>query len=190
MHRRITEAAVELHEKLGPAKTTMEGIAKLAGVQRATVYNHFPTELELLEACSGHWFKDNPPPDRSTWAEIADPKKKVRTAFELMYSYFRSGERMLANVLTDAAFVPAMEEIRKRSWVPMLDQIAGELAESLIKANGTKQGKLFKNRLLATLATALDFFNWQRLAQFGLSDSQAAELATVWVAGVVHEIDQ
>ena len=36
--RRITEATVELHEALGPAKTTISAIAERARVQRLTVY--------------------------------------------------------------------------------------------------------------------------------------------------------
>ncbi len=42
--RRITEATVELHRTVGPARTTISEIAKRAGVQRLTVYNHFPDE--------------------------------------------------------------------------------------------------------------------------------------------------
>ncbi len=52
---RIVEATVELHEKLGPARTTISAIADRAGVQRLTVYRHFPDERSLFRACSGHW---------------------------------------------------------------------------------------------------------------------------------------
>ena len=40
---RITEAAVELHQTLGPARTSISGVAERAGVQRHTVYRHFAT---------------------------------------------------------------------------------------------------------------------------------------------------
>ena len=53
---KITEAAVELHGTVGPARTTISDVAKLAGVQRMTVYNHFATDGELFDACSTHWF--------------------------------------------------------------------------------------------------------------------------------------
>ena len=61
--RRITEAAVDLHRTVGPARTTLSAIAKRAGVQRHTVYRHFPTETELFGACSAHYFTANPWPD-------------------------------------------------------------------------------------------------------------------------------
>lgn len=42
--RRITEATVELHRTVGPAATQINEVARRAGVQRMTVYNHFPDE--------------------------------------------------------------------------------------------------------------------------------------------------
>ncbi|WIX82642.1 helix-turn-helix domain-containing protein [Amycolatopsis carbonis] len=54
--RRITEAIVELHGSIGPARTTIAGIAETAGVQRHTVYRYFPTEEDQLAACSAHFW--------------------------------------------------------------------------------------------------------------------------------------
>src|SRR5918996_4055938 len=70
---RITEAAVELHGRVGPARTTISAVADRAGVQRATVYRHFPDEDALFAACSGHWAAMNPSPDPSAWQAIRDP---------------------------------------------------------------------------------------------------------------------
>src|ERR1700750_1860766 len=61
--RRITEAAVELHGTLGPARTTMTAVAERAGVQRQTVYRHFADEQELFAACSAHFAERHPWPD-------------------------------------------------------------------------------------------------------------------------------
>ena len=58
---RITEAAVALHGSVGPARTTISAIADKAGVQRATVYRHFPDEETLfalgqkVEDAAGHF---------------------------------------------------------------------------------------------------------------------------------------
>ena len=52
---RITEAAVDLHGTIGPARTTISAIAERAGVRRATVYRHFPDERSLFMGCSGAW---------------------------------------------------------------------------------------------------------------------------------------
>src|SRR3954468_6429895 len=54
-HRRITEAAIELHGTVGPARTTLSAVAQRAGVERRTLYRHFPDEADLFEACSTHY---------------------------------------------------------------------------------------------------------------------------------------
>src|SRR5919106_6689736 len=59
-HRRITEAAVELHGSVGPSRTTLSAVAKRAGVERRTLYRHFPTEADLFKSCSSHYFTANP----------------------------------------------------------------------------------------------------------------------------------
>ena len=46
--RRIVEATIELHRTRGPANTTISEIAQRAGVNRLTVYNHFPDITSLL----------------------------------------------------------------------------------------------------------------------------------------------
>src|SRR6476646_9149441 len=76
--RRITESAVELHEELGPAQTSISAIADRAGVRRSTVYRHFPDEDALFAACSAHWRAANPPPDPSLWSAIADVDERTR----------------------------------------------------------------------------------------------------------------
>ena len=77
--RRITESTVELHEELGPARTSISAVAERAGVRRSTVYRHFPDEAALFAACSSHWRAANPPPDPRAWAAIADPAVRTET---------------------------------------------------------------------------------------------------------------
>src|SRR6476619_4170899 len=80
--RRITEAAVELHGTLGPARTMLSEVARRAGVQRHTVYRHFPTDAELLGGCSTHYFTANPWPDVEAWRAISDPQQRVACALD------------------------------------------------------------------------------------------------------------
>src|SRR5215218_2212441 len=105
---RITEATVELHGSVGPARTTISAVAERAGVQRATVYRHFPDEEALFGACSAHWAAQHPLPDLESWGAIADPDKRLRAALVDLYDWFERGERMLVNVRRDAPLVPAM----------------------------------------------------------------------------------
>ena len=50
MHLRFFFVDVER----GPAQTSINAIAERAGVNRVTVYRHFPDTRMLLEACSAH----------------------------------------------------------------------------------------------------------------------------------------
>jgi AcrR family transcriptional regulator len=171
VRRRITEATVHLHGSVGPARTTVSEIAALAGVQRATVYNHFPTDLELIDACSSHWFAAHPPPDPASWAEIRDPALRTLTALTAMYEYYDRGKDMLEKVLRDAMLVPALEEILQQKWWPMMEGIVETLAPAAAGAD----------ELRATLRVTLDFFTWRMLAGSGQSNRDAARLATAWV---------
>ena len=72
-HLRITEAAIELHGTVGPARTTMSAVAQRAGVERRTLYRHFPNEADLFAACSTHYFAAHPFPDLATGARSATP---------------------------------------------------------------------------------------------------------------------
>src|SRR5687767_2506204 len=96
--RRITEAAVELHGSVGPARTTVSAVAERAGVQRHTVYRHFPTEKELFAACSTHFEALNPAPDSSRWAQIEDPDERLETGLDELYRWYERTGAMWANV--------------------------------------------------------------------------------------------
>lgn len=179
VHLRITLAAVHLHGTVGPARTTVSDVAKRAGVRRATVYNHFPTDLELFESCSSHWFSENPPPDPAPWAEIPDPDRRTEAALVAMYEYYDRGRMMLENVLRDATLVPAVKEILRRNWEPMMEGIVEILAHGWISSEvKSRTGDV---ELRASLRVALDFFTWQTLAASSLSNEKAARLATAWV---------
>ena len=53
-HRRILEAAEELFAAQGYAKTTVEEIARRAGVSKGLVYDHYDSKEELLRAVWSH----------------------------------------------------------------------------------------------------------------------------------------
>ena len=109
--QRIVEAAVGLHTSVGPAQTTISGIAKRAGVERHTVYAHFPDDRTLFRACSEHWAARHPLPDIEALAEIDDPVRRLRRALGEMYAWYESVEADLALFLRDASVVPANADV-------------------------------------------------------------------------------
>jgi AcrR family transcriptional regulator len=168
--QRITEAAVELHGTLGPARTTISAIAELAGVERLTVYRHFPDEDALFRACSSHWRQQNPPPALSAWT-AADPVQRLDAALEELYAWYRRTEDMRANVLRDRPLVPALAA-PLREWDGFMQACRDVLARGW-GARGRRRALL-----LAAIGHALDFPTWVSLARQGLDDREAARLMT------------
>src|SRR5262245_53961391 len=94
--RRIIEAAVDLHSSIGPALTTFTMVAERAGVQRHTLYAHFPDERSLSLACSGLTFERDPPPDAEPWRAIADARECLRSGLRALYAWFERNEALAA----------------------------------------------------------------------------------------------
>src|SRR4051794_32933673 len=106
---RIARAAAELHEQKGPAHTTVAEIARLAGVTRLTVYNHFDGLDELLPACSAHYETLHPAPDFEQSLALVDPAERVTATLELLYAWFRETEVMLSKVYADRIHLPEVD---------------------------------------------------------------------------------
>jgi AcrR family transcriptional regulator len=169
--QRIAESAVALHERLGPANTSISAVAEHAGVRRSTVYRHFPDERALFVACSGLWSQANPPPDIERWAAILDPDERLRSALDELYGYYRQTEPMLAHLLRDQATSPVVRE-----FFSPFHELLGASRDVLV-AGRRVRGAARRRRLLAATGHALAFTTWQSLArEQQLDDAQAAEL--------------
>jgi AcrR family transcriptional regulator len=169
--RRIAAATAELHATVGPARTTISAIAERAGVQRLTVYRHFPTDRELFAACSAHWLAGSPPPDPSAWPGIADPGERLTTALRALYRWYRDNEGMIGNTERDAPQLPALAEIADPA------RFLEPVREILLA--GRAGGRDDR----AAIGHALAFSTWRSLARDeGLSDDEAAALMTRLVA--------
>ncbi len=163
--RRITAATVELHRTVGPAQTTISAIARTAGVQRVTVYRHFPDERGLFAACGAHWLASDPPPDPSGWAEIADPEERCVSGLSRLYAWYGRQEAMLANVARDAPLLPALAEVADPA--PLQNAMRAVLMV----------GRKDRRRTRAALGHALEFSTWRSLTRSqGLTDARAARL--------------
>jgi AcrR family transcriptional regulator len=155
--RRITEAAVDLHGTVGPARTTMSAVAERAGVERHTVYRHFPTEAELFGACSAHYFIANPLPDPEPWCAIADPGERLVRALDEMYAFYERVEPMFTNVMRDAELVEAVR--------PPLAAVQDYLARvTQILSIGREVQGLRQCLIASAIGHALDFHTWRSLA--------------------------
>ncbi len=170
--RRITEATMELHELVGPARTTVSGIAERAGVQRATVYRHFPDDEALIDACSAHWLSLNTPPDPTPWADIADPDERLRTALDELYGWYEGTEVMVEKLYRDATRVPAIA-----AKLEVREMVMEAIADLLLK------GRPRRKAVRAAIGHALGFATWSSLVRGqDLTRGQAVELMARMVA--------
>jgi len=168
--RRIVEATSNLHEQVGPARTTVAEIARRAGVQRLTVYTHFPTETELFDACGQHWMDRNAPPDPSAALAIDNPDERLRAVLRPLYRWYRKNARTTENLQRDRLVMPALDGVMRIH----MDQQFANLANALASGFAPK-GRPAKG-VRAAIALTLDFWTWRRLASEGTSDDAAAAL--------------
>jgi AcrR family transcriptional regulator len=175
--RRIVEATMQLHEEIGPRATTISAIADRAGVQRLTVYRHFPDETAVFQACTAHWLTLNPPPDPSAWSGITDPQERLRTALSAFYAYYSATHRMWRVSFRDVEHVPALQG-------PMSEVAAfmGSVAEGLLDVFGDIG---VERSVYATVQHALHFPTWSDLEERGLPDREKTDLVMAWLDGVV-----
>lgn len=155
--RRIVEATVALHVERGPAATSIAEVARRAGVQRRTVYNHFPDAAALFAACSTHWRAEHPAPDPSGWADL-------RQGLRELYRWYRETEPMTANVLRDSEVLPSLRRV--------IEPGLGAYTEAARTA--LARGYRRNRRVEAAIRVAADFHTWRALASLG--DDEAAEL--------------
>lgn len=169
---RIVAATVALHQELGPKATTISAVAERAGVQRLTVYRHFPTERDLLAACSSSYIERHPPPDPHS-IDARGAEARTRAVLLALYGYYRETAEMWTSVYRDVDQMPAVAEVM-RGFEGYLE----DLRSDLLAAWAPYRSK----RLRATLAHALRFSTWQSLDAQGLGHRAAAELVAAWAA--------
>jgi AcrR family transcriptional regulator len=182
MRRRITEAAFELHATVGPAQTSISAVAERAGVQRHTVYHHFPDMTSLMEACTAHGLRTTGIPDAASWVAVEDPTERLRHGLGELYAYYAANARLLGNVVRD---------------LPLMADIGGaeEFAEHMTGlfhalAAGWSDTPETQRLRMAAIGHAMAFETWRSLTGNGLSDVEASEMmvglvTTAQVAGAI-----
>ncbi len=178
--RKIVEATVALHESVGLAYTTISAIAERAGVERATVYRHFPDERSLFTACTGHYLAANPPPDPASLRRIADPRERLKVGLSEIYAYHRRTEEMNYKAQRDLPQFPALAEV----LAPYLEHWA-RIGDVLAAGWQPQQGDA---RLLrAAIGHVINFQTWRSLArEEGLDDPEAVELMAAMIRCVAQ----
>lgn len=173
---RIIQSVVDLHGTVGPRDATIAEIARRAGVERLTVYKHFPDEAGMVMASQTQWLTQHPPPDAGQWAMIIDPDARLRVALRELYLWYADTELMTENVMRDGPKLPSFTAV-----LSLLREHIREGAEILAVGRvGDPEWTL------ATLNVVQSFDTWRVLVkERGLTLGNAVELAVVWVRGIM-----
>ena len=170
--QRIVEATVELHTSIGPARTTISAIAERAGVERHTVYAHFPDDRTLFRACSLHWRGLHPRPDFGRSLELGSPQERLQGVLQALYAWYEDVESDLAVLVRDSPLVPVQAE--------MMGETAADLSAL---ADHVARGWSRRKPVRAAVGHALEFETWRSLVRRqGLSRKQAVDAMTRLVA--------
>jgi AcrR family transcriptional regulator len=182
-HHALARAAFELHSSIGPARTTVSAIAEKAGVQRLTVYRHFPDHDAIFTACSAYSFAHDPPPNPEAWRAIADAELRLQTALRELYGYYGRKRQLLANLYRDAEMPVVGAALSRRREV--LAKGVDILLQGWVGADG-ETGRLIG----AAIGHALDFTTWCSLVETqGLSEEEAAEAMRRLIRGMGERIE-
>ena len=171
----IAEAAFELHATVGPAQTSISAVAERAGVQRHTVYNHFPDMTSLIRACTEHGMRVTHIPEPGPWHEVDEPAARLRIGLADLYAYYRANAQLLGNVLRD---LPVVGIAGSEAFMERMGQLFGALAEGW-------PGEAATERLrMAAIGHAMAYETWRSLTGNGLSDDETGDLMLQLVTGV------
>jgi AcrR family transcriptional regulator len=162
--RRIVEATVDLHAARGPTRTSISAIAERAGVQRHTVYAHFPTGRKLFLACSGLTLERDPLPDADTLRRIANPEQRLRRGLSELYAWYGRNAELANSVMRDAEVDPLTRDVVRLRMSPGFDALHAVLAQ------GFQPGRTRD----AALGLALNFHTWRSLTQDSRLSADAA----------------
>lgn len=162
--QRIVEATLDLHSTVGPGRTTLSMIAEHAGIQRHTLYAHFPDERDLYMACSGLHAERHPPPDAAPWRGIEERGERLRAGLSAIYDWYERNAVLIACVLRDREHHALTKEVSDLRFGPCIAAWHEVLGSKL----SAKQRPM--------LAVALSYHTWRTLVrEAGLKQGAAVK---------------
>lgn len=173
--RRVVEAAVALHGERGTAATRWADIAERADVALGTVYRYFPSNDELIPACTSHAAQFTRPPTPDIFRGEPAGAARIAILVRESFAFYERAATWLRHGIGDRRRVPALDRIYRRNE---------EAYEGLVRLALGPGGRA--HAVDATVALT-SFSSWSTLHDRGLSTSEAAalvtDLLTRWLSG-------
>ena len=151
-------------------ESTVEQVADRAGVARATVYQHFGSRLELVDAICDT-FAVNPALLRlRETVELADPDAALAETISNSILFWSSEDAVLSQLYGVVAIDPAARELVDRQRTDRRSELE-RLAHHLGSA-GRLRAELDERRALAVLLVLTSYETFRELRQAPLSEPE------------------
>lgn len=173
--RRIIEATYALHRERGIADTTMKDIAERADVGLGTVYHHFPTYNDAVQACGALVLSVSAPPDPKIFDGAKSLDERIARLAQELFAFYERCPAM-GKARADQHKFPALQE-----W---MSQWSAEFAALVNAALRSAPGGSAHAPVLTAL---LDFDVHARLIAAGFSTADAARLMAGMLIGFVNK---
>jgi AcrR family transcriptional regulator len=171
---RIKTAVRELLAEGSFHASTVEEVADRAGVARATLYQHFRSRLELVDAIC-ETFDENPALLRiREIVELPDADKALAETIADCIQFWSSEDPILQQLYGVAAIDPAAQALVERQRADRRSELE-RLAHNLQQGRRLRAG-VTKHRALTLLLVLTSYETFRELREDGLSDRQATTL--------------
>jgi AcrR family transcriptional regulator len=171
---RIKTAVRELLAEGSFHASTVEEVADRAGVARATLYQHFRSRLELVDAIC-ETFDENPALLRiREIVELPDADKALAETIADCIQFWSSEDPILQQLYGVAAIDPAAQALVERQRADRRSELE-RLAHNLQQGRRLRPG-VTKHRALTLLLVLTSYETFRELREDGLSDRQATTL--------------
>ena len=167
---RIKKAVHELLAEGTFHESTVEEVAERAGVARATLYQHFRSRLELVDAIC-ETFDQNPALLRlRTTVDGPDPDAALADTIAEAMRFWSSEDAVLRHLYGVASIDPAAHDLVDRQRADRrgeLERLARNLARTGRLSRGTSQG-----RAVTLLLVLTSYETFRELREAGQTDRQ------------------
>lgn len=175
----ILDTARELFLSLGYGGTTIDRIAKAAGISRASVYTYYPTKRDVLLASGETTFSDG----EAVIARLDDLATPARPAeleaWARQYLDFLERNGAFIMVLGQAATDdPELRRVGTREY----RRTARRLAAGLTRLRSAARGEVSMDQAVAVLAMM------ERMAMWRSDNLQLVDDAAATVARLIHAV--
>jgi AcrR family transcriptional regulator len=175
---RVLDAAEDTLRRFGPGKTTVVDVARALGVSHGTVYRHFASKADLLDAVLARWLSRINPPLAEIAAQDGPATDRLRRLLVTLMAFKQEKAR------TDPDLFAAYGLVSASARAVVLEHV-GELNALVarIVADGMDRGEFAPgdpSLVAAAVWAATSRFHHPAHAAEWLGESEQATFEAVW----------